>query len=430
MTRRPAKRRVTASLREPARRVPLAGACDVAVAGGGIAGVAAAVAAARGGASVCLLEKTCALGGLATLGNVVEWLPLCDGRGRQVIGGLPEELLKLAVADLRRDNPVAGFAGIPRCWRPGGDPEERKRVRYRAEFNPAAYLLALERFAVEAGVTLLYDTRVCAVRRAARRITHLVVENKSGRGALSCRAVVDATGDADLCWLAGERTEALDSNVAAGWFYSLDAGGLRLHKLSAAYSPRAARVGAAGPFFRGDTAEQVTGQVLASRALIRAELAALRARHPEDDVQVFAPPAIPCLRMTRRLVGAFSLAARHRHRWFADTVGLTGDWRRPGPVYALPWRTLRGVACRNLLAAGRCLSVETSAWDVTRAIPACALTGAVAGFAAALAARETDGDTQALPVPALQHHLRRRGILLDRALVRPAARPAEEQGSA
>ena len=84
---------------EPERRVPVTGVYDVVVAGGGIAGVAAAVAAARAGASVCLLDKESALGGLATLGNVITWLPICDGRGRQVIGGLGEELLRLSVID-------------------------------------------------------------------------------------------------------------------------------------------------------------------------------------------------------------------------------------------------------------------------------------------------------------------------------------------
>ncbi len=70
------------TVEEPARILPVAAAYDVVVAGGGIAGVAAAVAAARCGVSVCLLDKACALGGLATLGNVIVWLPLCDGRGR------------------------------------------------------------------------------------------------------------------------------------------------------------------------------------------------------------------------------------------------------------------------------------------------------------------------------------------------------------
>ena len=64
---------------EAARMLPVVGDYDVVVAGGGMAGVAAAVAAARRGARVSLVEKQSALGGLATLGNVTIWLPLCDG---------------------------------------------------------------------------------------------------------------------------------------------------------------------------------------------------------------------------------------------------------------------------------------------------------------------------------------------------------------
>ena len=79
--------------------------------------------------------------------------------------------------------------------------------------------------------------------------------------------------------------------------------------------------------------------------------------------------------MTRRLVGRVTLAERHVHQWFDDTIGLTGDWRRSGPVYAIPYGCLRGVQTSNLLVAGRCISVDNTAWDVLRAIPPCVVTG-------------------------------------------------------
>ena len=78
---------------EPGRDVPVIGEYDVVVVGGGIAGAAAAVAAAREGASTCLIEKANGLGGLATLGLIEVYLPLCDGRGRQVIAGLAETFM-------------------------------------------------------------------------------------------------------------------------------------------------------------------------------------------------------------------------------------------------------------------------------------------------------------------------------------------------
>ncbi|NLT74696.1 MAG: FAD-dependent oxidoreductase [Chloroflexi bacterium] len=404
-------------IEEPARRVRVCGNYDVVVAGGGIAGIAAAIAAARGGASVCLLEKESALGGLATLGVVTVWLPLCDGRGHQVIGGLGEELLRLSVADLREDRTGSRWSRVPDCWLPGGDKEERQHKRYIASFNPTAYLLALERLLAETGVALLYDTRVCSVRREDSRVTHLVVENKGGRAAIGCSVVVDATGDADVCHLAREATESLDTNVLAGWFYALQGGDLHLQMLTHAFSPVAGREGAEQPFFRGDDGDQVTRQIMGSRELIRQRLDRLREQRPHEDVQPVLVPTIACLRMTRRLVGATTLQGSHVHAWADDAIGLSGDWRKPGPVYAIPWGTLCGVHNRNLLAAGRCISADASVWDVTRVIPPCAVTGEAAGTGAAMAARTTSGDLRQLPVSALQHRLEAQGVLLDRALV-------------
>ncbi len=408
----------TVTLYEPGRSLEIVGTFDVVVCGGGIAGVAAAVAAARAGASVCLLEKESALGGLATLGNVTTWLPICDGMGRQVIGGIGEELLRLSVRDLRREDSDARFTGIPAGWTPGGTPEERQKQRFRVNFNPGAYILVLEEWLTAAGVTLFYDTRVCAVRRETRCITHLVIESKSGRQALGCRTVVDTTGDADVCALAGEETESLDSNVAAGWYYCLRDGRLHLRPLSRRYDRNFDAAALTDRGFRGDEVGEVTAQILASRKMIREDLAALRKKQPEADIQPFAPPTIACFRATRRLVGRLSLRESHKHRWFEDAVALTGDWRRKGPVFAIALRMLQGVANRNLLTAGRCLSADRSIWDCTRAIPTCAVTGEAAGLAAAMASAETGGAVDELSVSALQESLRAKGGLLDEQRVR------------
>ena len=85
---------------EQSHSIPVAGEADVIVVGGGVAGVAAAVSAARNGSRVILLEKSIILGGLATLGHVCIYLPLDDGLGHKVYGGLAEELLhgELSVA--------------------------------------------------------------------------------------------------------------------------------------------------------------------------------------------------------------------------------------------------------------------------------------------------------------------------------------------
>lgn len=72
--------------------------CDVLVCGGGFAGISAALAAARMGRQVTLLEKQYLLGGLGTAGLVTFYLPLCDGMGRQVSFGIAEELLRLSIS--------------------------------------------------------------------------------------------------------------------------------------------------------------------------------------------------------------------------------------------------------------------------------------------------------------------------------------------
>ena len=98
---------------EERREIPVACETDVLVIGGGIAGVAAAVAASRNGVGVTLIEKSIVLGGLATLGHVCIYLPLDDGIGHKIYGGLAEELLYTSIK--------YGFNNLPECWRHEGN---------------------------------------------------------------------------------------------------------------------------------------------------------------------------------------------------------------------------------------------------------------------------------------------------------------------
>ena len=93
---------------------------EVIVVGGGIAGVAAAVAAARSGADVLLLEKGSLLGGLATNGLISWYEPLCDGHGEQLMTGLAEELLRLSIR--------YGDDTLPRIWKDEARPVDRSLI--------------------------------------------------------------------------------------------------------------------------------------------------------------------------------------------------------------------------------------------------------------------------------------------------------------
>ena len=197
---------------EQERRLRVDHDCDVLVAGGGVAGIAAALAAARNGARVTLVEKQCLLGGLGTLGLVTIYLPLCDGMGRQVSFGIAEELLRLSIQ-------YSCERFYPRPWLENGTLEEKKAQRFQAQYNPYLFAITVERLLLQAGVKLLYDTRICGVLKEGRKIQAVVVENIDGRTAITANAVVDATGNADICAYSGETTHCFGKNVDAAWYY-------------------------------------------------------------------------------------------------------------------------------------------------------------------------------------------------------------------
>ena len=93
---------------------------------------------------------------------------------------------------------------------------------------------------------------------------------------------------------------------------------------------------------------------------------------------------IPQVRMTRKLVGEYSLDVSDDKKYFLDSVGMISNWHTRGPVYEIPFSTLHGKKIKNLYSAGRCISVTESMWDLSRVIPACAVTGQAVGTASAL----------------------------------------------
>ncbi|QYY35083.1 FAD-dependent oxidoreductase [Ruficoccus sp. ZRK36] len=398
---------------EPTRKLPVDATYDVAVAGAGIAGVAAALAAVRQGLSVVLIEKQFGLGGLATLGHVIKYLPLCDGYGKQVMGGIAEELLHHSVAELTKPMPSAAFVPLDDCWKNEDNLPKRLRKRLMTSFNPYAFQMQMEQVLGEAGVTLMYDTRVCQVLKSGKALTHLIVENKSGRLALKADAFVDASGDADLAWLADCAVERFTHNVLACWHYEIKNGKLCLAMFSNPYDPEHRDGGkATGPFFSGTDHRDVTEQVLASHRLLLERLRQKQEKAPESTIYPFALPSIPDFRVTRCLRNAFTIRESHRHQWLEDCVGITGDWRKRGPIYPIPLRALLADSCTNLFVAGRCISSDQSVVDVTRAIGTCAVSGQASGTAAAMMVKDRLTDAHELPVDKLQQRLRNDGALI------------------
>ncbi len=386
---------------------PLWGETDVLIAGGGVAGIAAALAAARQGKRVVLLERAFVLGGLATAGLITIYLPLCDGRGRQVSFGLAEELLKLSIREF-----CDGKRGV-KNWlteRPDDIEVRAKGHRYEVNFNPHLFAVCAEQALLAAGVTILYGTIAVGTVCDGDRITHIIFENKSGRRAVKIHAVVDATGDCDIAHLAGVPTQVTEEgNKLAAWYYYHGKNGYDLRMIGMvdiSDEEEAAQVKSLGDTrFTGVDGDEV------SRFNIMSHTALLRDYHErrvgDDLYQPVNIPSIPQLRMTRRLVGAYALDEAEAHSSAPDSVGMVSDWRHRGPVWEVPYRTLYSPACANLLTAGRCTSVTEAMWDVMRVIPCCAVTGEAAGTAAALYE-----DVRTDDITALQAKLRANGVVL------------------
>ena len=396
---------------EPERKTDVESSCDVLVAGGGIAGIAAAMAAARGGKKVTLIEREYALGGMATLGLVTIYLPLCDGEGRQVVYGIAEELLKLSIRH-------GAEANYPGAWLNNGSLEDRVKHRYITQFNPHLFALSAEEVLLKLGIRILYGTLACSVVKRGDMISHVVVENKSGRSAIAVDSVIDCTGDADICWMAGARTALhAKGNGLASWYYYFTGGKVSDHndKTGAGIETSTGKVSLkmfgladAAPGskprepgkgdskykavmvdsldknvrFSGVDGRELSDAVITAHEKMYEDILKF---HEEDDTYVpVTISTIPLVRMSRRIIGAYTMDESEDRKHMADSIGMTGDWRKRGPVFEIPFGTLYGYDVRNLLTAGRDISVTDAMWDITRVIPPCAVTGEAAGTAAAM----------------------------------------------
>ncbi len=406
--------------REPARDVPIAEEADVVVCGAGPAGVSAAVAAARAGASTRLIEVNGCLGGTWTAG-LLSWI-LDSGNKR----GLMKDILR-------------GLKARDASRRYGGS------VGYDAE----QMKLLLEQMCREAGVRVQLHTRAVAAHvDDAKRLRLAITESKSGRQAWAGRAFVDCTGDGDLAALAGCGFEVGHPRTGATQPMSLIAllAGIEPEGMTPFVRGLAERAGLKTPpkqrlraemkkagvspsysqptlfCIRDDLfclmanheygvaatdAAQVTEATLRARAEVHKLVDALRGLGgPWKDVHIVATAEHIGVREGRRVRGLYTVTAddlakgaRHpdavcRVRFPVDvhstdpkkTKGIEGKRVRAKP-YDIPYRALVAKDVEGLLLAGRCISgdfIAHSSYRVTgNAVPM----GEAAGTAAALAAK-------------------------------------------
>lgn len=392
---------------------PVRTATEVLIVGGGIAGISAAIAARRAGAKVLLIEKSALLGGLATNGLINWFEPLCNGQGEQLIFGLAEELLRLSIR--------YGDDTLPQIWRNRSlpfnpslvRPEKHNMIggRYGTFFSPTLFQLALDELVQDEGVELRLEMSAVLPVMKKGRCTGVIVESSNGRECYPANVVIDATGDAAMLARAGlpcvigknylslvahmSNLERKESAIGLRRWISL---GADLHG-------NGQPVGY--PLAEGVTNEDVTGFLLEGRRMLRENLLGKE----RSQLDIVALPSIPQLRTIRRLTGSYTLTKADCKKTRLHSIGLAADFERVGDWYEIPWGCLHNSGCGNILAAGRIVSAEGWAWDVTRVIPVCALTGQAAGIAAALM-NEATHSSETLPIGALQQELERQEVRL------------------
>ena len=364
-------------LKQPAREIPVVAEADVVVLGGGPAGVAAAVNAARTGAKVILLERYTFLGGLWTGGLVLPMLSTHglspDNEWTKVIWGFSNEIYMR----LKKMKMVVNAKA------PCVDPEACKYV--------------LEQYCEESGVQIIYHSWASDAVMSGDRIEAIFLETKSGRIAVRGKYFVDASGDGDLIAWSGEDFYELKYHVGA--MYRI--GGVPDEIKAGTKTPIP---GVRNRHLHGYDDQDGLDVLNLSRLQLQLrkdmwrKTEELRSKEGCEGVFLLETPPQIGVRVTRVLnpVKPVTLEDSMNYTSYKDSIGMSGGSApimyqgrkistRERPYWQIPYSSILPKTCPNLLVAGRCFGFDKELSYDAREIGTCLVTGQAAGTASALA---------------------------------------------
>ena len=391
------------------KSVPVKKKYDVIVCGGGVAGVAAAVTSAQNGLSTLLLEKSNILGGLGTLGLINLFVPMCNGRGKQIIFGLAEKWLRLSA--------TLGWDTIPPEWK-NGEPKEPTNVRYVQRYSPAIFAYQLTEEVKNSGADVLFDCMAIDPLMDGNRCVGVFTEGKGGTEFYSCKMLIDTTGDCDVLRRAGVPT------VSGENFFTFSAKMITLDSCQKAVDEQDIRhiyKGISGgginlygdnqpddvPKWSGLTVDEVTDYIVRNHLLILEKLK----KTDRKTREIVTTPGMPQFRTTCHIKGDHSLKVADAYRHFDDSVCAINDFDHRDHLFEVPLRALTRRDFPNVITAGRSADGTGYGWDILRVIPPAILTGQAAGQAAALAIK-TGKDVAFVDVKTLQNDLEAQNVMI------------------
>lgn len=439
------------SVIEPAQSIPVCAQTDVVVVGGGPAGVAAAVSAARNGCKTILIERYGHLGGMATGGLVILIPHLSDGSSTQQIQGINQEWLdrldkrggalhppveELGSTDARSLNKWSLYFS---CVVNG-------RVRQSVYVEPEILKCVMSDMVTESGVELALHCWGARALMQDGRVGGVIFESKSGRMAIQSKMVIDCTGDGDIFASAGADFEMefgpdLRSSMMAlvfrlGNVDYLKFAQWRVENPEAWQAMMKAMNKIAGfkvlplPSARNDVVWVNNwlpgGNCLAINDLTHVET---RVRQVMPMLHQYCKDNLPgfesCFifdtasqigtRGSRRLKGLHRLDMSDfkASRSYKDTVAVFPSIfpDQIGHLIEFPYRSMVPETVDGVIAAGRCFSSSLQANDMINLIPHCAAMGEAAGCASAMAV-QSGCEARDVDVQKLKKALKQQGVYL------------------